>query len=610
MRQNQRGIFKNISSWAVFGISLILITVVLTLAWMNYNREKQYMGRVLSEKGAALIKSFEAGTRTGMMGMLGTGPNLQTLLQETASLPDILYIAIVAPSGVILAHNQQDKIGQQFMSSEALAALKASATTQWRMAKQTNEPEAFEAYKLFFPLRRTKHPAPAGQHGHHRGQMRRNLQSTEQNQHMMLCRRNWMRGFEQKRLLDPDKRPVIFIGMDASPFNEAIAKDIRQTVLISGVLLLLGLAGVVSLFWAQSYARSRKMLQDTRALAGEIVSTMPEGIVVCGPDGRVSFINTIAERMLGIQEANSKEKKAAELLPAKLWELHTQIQKGRPVVEKDLKLEQSGEHTFPVAAAVTEIRTEEGGYVGLLFLLRDLSQVRQLQEEVRKKDKMAAIGHLAAGVAHEVRNPLSSIKGYATYFGSLFPVESENRKAAQVMTSEVDRLNRVISELLEMTRPADIKLASVNLTQLLESSLRLVKQEADAAQVSITMHTDGELDAVPVDPDRLTQALINLYVNAIQSMPEGGLLEVRALRDHRDLLLSIRDTGPGLPSEALTRIFDPYYTTKTTGTGLGLAIVQKIVEAHEGTIDIEHTGPEGTTFVLRIPLIDKQGKNT
>ncbi len=607
MSQKQRGILGNVSSWAVFGISLILITVVLTLAWMNYNREKQYMGRVLSEKGAALIKSFEAGARTGMMGMLGTGPNMQTLLRETASLPDILYIAIVAPSGVILAHNQQERIGQQFMSPEALEALQASSTTKWRMAQQENEPEAFEAYKLFIPIRE-KRQSLDKQRGFHRGQMRHNQRATEDNQHMMLCRRSWMHGLEQERLLDPDKRPVIFIGMDATPFNEAIAKDIRQTLLISGVLLLLGLAGVVSLFWAQSYARSRKLLQDTRALAGEIVSTMPEGIVVCGPDGRISFINTIAERMLGLKESGSKGEKAAKLLPSGLWAMHTLIQKDLPVVEQEIELEQTDERAIPAAAAVTEIRTEDGGYVGLLFLLRDLSQIRQLQEEVLKKDKMAAIGHLAAGVAHEVRNPLSSIKGYATYFGSLFPKDSENRKAAQVMTSEVDRLNRVISELLEMTRPADIKLSPVNLTQLLDSSLRLVKQEADAAKVTITTHIDVGLDAVSVDPDRLTQALINLYVNAIQAMPQGGVLDVRAGLTSHEFVITVIDTGSGLPPDAQARIFDPYYTTKTTGTGLGLAIVQKIIEAHGGTIDIEHTGPEGTAFVLRIPLINKEGE--
>ncbi len=590
-----------VSSWAAIGISLILVAVVLALAWMNYHREKQYMGRVLGEKGAALIKSFEAGARTGMMGMFGTGPDMQTLLRETASLPDILYIAIVAPSGVILAHNDLAKIGKQFMPPEVLASLKASNKTQWRMAKQQDEPEAFEAYKLFIPIRGNRFSTRGG-NGRHRGHMHHGMNS-ETSEKDFDCCPTWMRGLQQNRLLDPDKRPVIFIGMDASPFNEAIAKDNRQTLLISSILLLLGLVGVVSLFWAQSYARSRKLLQDTRALAGEIVSTMPEGIVVCGPDSRVSFINAIAERMLDVRESKSKGKKAADLLPSDLWDLHKLLGKGHPVVEKELELQQVDGQMMPATAAITEIRTEDGGYVGLLILLRDLSQIRQLQEEVRKKDKMAAIGRLAAGVAHEVRNPLSSIKGYATYFGSLFPAESENRKAAQVMTAEVDRLNRVISELLEMTRPADIKLSETKIADLLESSLRLVKQEADAANVRIVTEIDHALESVQVDPDRLTQALINLYVNAIQAMPQGGTLDVGARKIQDTLILSIKDTGSGLPEDAQKKIFDPYFTTKTTGTGLGLAIVQKIVEAHGGSIEIEHTGPGGTHFVLRIPLI-------
>lgn len=600
----------NISPWAVIGMSLILVVVVLVLAFMNYNREKQYMGRVLSEKGAALIKAFEAGTRTGMMGMLGEGPNLQVLMQEIAAQPDILYIAVVDSSGEILAHSDEVEIGQQFIPEKDMVELAVTKETQWRVVDEPGSTKSFEVYKRFLPAlaHRLQSGLPDTMQQRRNQMMQRRMGKRSGDNPNEWCQPGWMSGLKQDRILDPTKRPAIFIGMDVVPFEEAIAEDVSLTLTMSGILLLLGLGGVVSLFWMQSHTRSQKLLQDSQALTAEMVANIPEGLVVCDPDGRITYANDIALALLARDFEDTSRiagQQAETLLPDELWVLRSLVNSEQHVVEKEMDLVLSDGRKLPIAAVVTDIITEEGANVGQLFMVRDLSQVKELQEEVRKADRMAAIGHLAAGVAHEVRNPLSSIKGYATYFGSLFEEGSDNRKAAEVMTSEVDRLNRVISELLEMARPADIKLRDTDLSTLLDSSLRLVNQEAESAGVSVSLEISQDIGSVVLDPDRMTQAMINLYVNAIQAMPKGGTLAVNASRQGASLQIQVSDTGTGLPEADVSRIFDPYFTTKQTGTGLGLAIVNKIVEAHTGEVKVEHTGPKGTIFSILIPTETK-----
>jgi two-component system sensor histidine kinase HydH len=358
------------------------------------------------------------------------------------------------------------------------------------------------------------------------------------------------------------------------------------------------MAGVVSLFWAQSYSRSRKLLQDSRAFASEMVANLPEGIIVTDSGRIVTFINPIAFDMLGLDPEQSIGKPAEQLLPLSLSNLMGALSKEQMLVEEEISLTKPEGKELTVAVSVTEIVSEDGDFVGTMFIMRDLTQIRRLQATLQKQEKLAAIGNLAAGVAHEVRNPLSSIKGYATYFATLFEQDSEKKKAAEVMITEVERLNRVISELLEISSPSDIKCRETDLPFLINSSLRLIQQDAEAAGIKLITALDKKIPPLLVDPDRITQALINLYINAIQAMPEGGELTIMAQDEGTGVLVTIVDTGTGMSEETYSKMFDPYFTTKNTGTGLGLAVVQKVIEAHGGTIEITSEENIGTRFTL------------
>ncbi|HHI2555099.1 TPA: two-component system sensor histidine kinase ZraS [Klebsiella aerogenes] len=228
---------------------------------------------------------------------------------------------------------------------------------------------------------------------------------------------------------------------------------------------------------------------------------------------------------------------------------------------------------------------------------------QQLQEAMARKEKLMALGHLAAGVAHEIRNPLSSIKGLAKYFAERTPPGGEAQELALVMAKEADRLNRVVSELLELVRPAHLNYQPVDINALIHHSLQLVSQDAQSRGIALQFTPRPELTSIKADPDRLNQVLLNLYLNAMQAIGRDGVIHVSASEaDRQRVKIVVKDSGKGMSDEELQAIFTPYFTTKADSTGLGLAVVQNIIEQHGGTIRAESQPGAGAIFTLWLPM--------
>jgi len=206
-------------------------------------------------------------------------------------------------------------------------------------------------------------------------------------------------------------------------------------------------------------------------------------------------------------------------------------------------------------------------------------------------------------VAHEIRNPLSSLKGFATYFRQRYGGVPEDVKVADIMIQEVDRLNRVITELLEFSRPMELKRKATDLAGLVRHALGTIEGQARERAIAVQSHLPPSIPRAFIDPDRMTQVFLNLFLNALAAMDRGGVLTVGTARQDDDTLrVSVADTGTGIRKEDLGRVFDPYFTTKPSGTGLGLAIVHRIVEAHGGEIRLESEPGKGTTFTILLPI--------
>ncbi len=570
------------SPWIILGSTVILLVVVIVLAVQNTNREKRYMSKILREKGAALIRAVEAGARTGMMGMMWEGLQIQRLLQETARLPDVLYMAVVDPDGLAVAHSDPSKVNTPFRPNNKVIHLGPDLEESWALVPFGEGGDAFEVHRRFEPLK----PGPARGFGRMRGMMHRHGE-------IPASPDDWYTQLDDQQFL-------IIVGLDIAPFQEAIREDIRTTVVLSVVLLLSGFGGFVSIFWMNSYRSAKQSLQDTSAFANEVVTHLPVGLIATDRAGRITFFNPEAGKITGLAPAAAKGRQPDSVLPAQLCGLKLELDRGATITDQEMACVFDGGRTVPVSVSATRIINEVGEFVGQMLILRDLGEIRRLQDEVRRQEKLAALGGLAAGVAHEIRNPLSSIKGMATFLAAQFEDGSESKQAAGVMIQEVDRLNRVITELLDFARPTDLKVTATDLAPLLTRSIQLIQKEAANLNIRIDTRIADDICPVMIDGDRIAQCLLNIYLNAIQAMEHDGTLTVRCeAEDHQYVRITVSDTGPGIKADHLSRIFDPYFTTKHKGTGLGLAIVYKIVEAHQARLQVESTPGRGTRLSLR-----------
>lgn len=577
------------SPWLVIGAAVILGVVVIALSLRNITRSEEYMADLLLEKGGSLIKAFEAGARTGMR---GSAIRLQVLLEEMADQPDIDFIALTDQEGKIVAHSNSNLVNTPLFDADiASSRLNPDTRPKWSIFGQKDK-RFFVVYRQFAPLR---------------GKQSRSG-------HMMSHNRKHDWADWQK----PDGTPpIIFVGFDVQPFENARAQDRQHTMTMAAIVLLLGLTGFISLIWAQNVQRTRKELESTQALSDEIVANLPEGLIVFDAEDVPAFMNNAARTMLGLPRTEQSQGNddltppAVHELPQSLLQFLRQLDDSPVFSGKETELS-TGEISLPVSIQGARISGEDGTHMGKLLLLNDLSEIRRLEDEVRRREKLAAIGSLAAGVAHEIRNPLSSIKGYATYFGSRFAEGSEDRSAARIMVQEVDRLNRVITDLIGLARPSDLSLKQVKPESLAENVLRLIMPDAARKNIDLRFAAADDLPQATIDPDRITQALLNVCLNSLDAMENGGVLTISVDTDTKSregtplLRFKIRDTGSGISQEHLTTIFDPYFTTKSQGTGLGLAIVHKIVEAHGGETKVQSAEGEGTEIAIILPLHPRQ----
>lgn len=252
--------------------------------------------------------------------------------------------------------------------------------------------------------------------------------------------------------------------------------------------------------------------------------------------------------------------------------------------------------------------------------VRTLRRYLVLQAEAARQERLAALGGMAAVLAHEIRNPLGAIKGLAQFLGEKRAGDATQREMTQTIATEATRLERLVNDLLTYARPRPPELQPTNLSAALREVMVLAHPAADAAGVKVRLEMSDVLSRVMADPEQMKQLFGNLVLNALQAMPNGGSLTITArtqksgsgdkateyasrfpMHTGQWVEISVGDTGPGIPEADLPRIFDPFYTTRTKGTGLGLAICRQIVEAHGGTIRVSRSGPEGTAIEVTLP---------
>lgn len=577
-----------IPPFLILGAIFIFFPIVFFITYQNIDKQREYTQTLLLEKGAALIRSFEAGTRAGMRGRFWGNRRLQQLLEETAQQPDIAYLIVTEANGLITAHDKVENIGKIHEIDLDLLKVSESDELHWRIVEAEDNTRTFEVFKQFKPSGVPGNPRALG-----------------------MMKRLGMPVSPPSGPTDLGNNPpgqIIFVGLEMQSLDEAGSTTLMNSVITGSILFITGLAGIILLFLFQNYQSAKTSLSRIKAFSDNLVDNMPIGLISLDAEQSITSMNATAEKVLNKPASSLTGVFSAKALPSELQDLIEKSDKPGRIIGEEIEYRISAEQSLPLEISISQIKDDQEELMGYAVLLKDLSEIHQLRKEVARSQKLASIGRLAAGVAHEIRNPLSSIKGFATYFRDRYQEIDKDRQTANVMINEVDRLDRVVGQLLELARPISIMPQVTDISSFIKETTNLISQQLKDREIELELSAPKEPCSANIDKDRISQVLLNLYLNAIDAMEPKGILKIdywyNAEADAVNI--SVLDSGKGIDQKDLTKIFDPYYTTKPTGTGLGLAIVHNIMEAHQGKISVNSSAGTGTTITITIPNINQE----
>lgn len=350
-------------------------------------------------------------------------------------------------------------------------------------------------------------------------------------------------------------------------------------------------------------------LGDARTMSENIMDSMADGVIAVDTSGKITAFNKAAEMMTGFSPHEIVGKYYEDIFSqdtgfnSRLMEtLHT----GEPYIGS--KIEYPIRHgKLWISVSTSMLRDIDGNILGAVVVFEDLTERKRLEEQVSRADRLATLGELMAGVAHEIRNPLTSIKGFLQYFQSA-GTEEERATYLPMLMREVDRMNRIIETLLYFSRPNQGKAVPTDLAKVLQDTMILVQSQAKSHGIVFDTFIEERMPLVNIDGEQFKQVFLNLLINSLQAMDHEGTIRISAhyLRDSDEVEILFADTGPGIPAAIREKVFDPFFTTKQTGTGLGLAVVQRIVAARGGHIRIEDNPAGGAVIRVIIPRAYKQ----
>jgi two-component system, NtrC family, sensor histidine kinase PilS len=343
-------------------------------------------------------------------------------------------------------------------------------------------------------------------------------------------------------------------------------------------------------------------LQNLQALHENIVQSMREGVITTGLDGRITLVNRAAQQLLEISEAELCGRSVAELFQDPLPHF------GSPPGDAEVRYVAANRYRKTFRVMVSALNVNVPGGLGFVYTFDDLTEIRRLEREVRMQDRLAAVGRLAAAIAHEIRNPLTSIAGSVSMLSDAPALGPDERHLLDIVTRESERLNGIITDFLAYSRGKQYRFERVNLVPLLEDALTLLghRLTAEGAAIRIERKLPESEALVLADGDKLKQVFWNFAENAVRAMKKtGGILTVSLTERGPDWEMSFADTGPGISPQQTEKIFEPFQSNFEGGTGLGLAIVYQIVQAHEGKVWARSEAGKGTSFVLRLRRLDE-----
>ena len=561
---------------SILAVVLLLLILISISTYRNLERQEKTVLTFVYQQGLAVLHTLEAGARSGMVMNQWGKDSIGNLILETGKDENIAYVYLIDSQGTVVHHSNPSFGG---MSSAWRPQLDDENPVQSRVRKLADGTQVYDLAKRFSPR-----PSLLMNHG----------------QKGMMGPGNEMSSHQHSDT-------VIVLGLKMTAFEAARRSDIHHAVVMAAILVALGSGALFFIFVIQNYYLVDRTLKQTRDYTRQVVANMANGLLSIDPEGRIRSYNRLALELLGLKETEVDGMDLKSVIDFKETGIDDTLAGCQPVLEREFLHRKKSGALMPMTLSITPILDEKQTCTGAVIVLRDLREIKKLEEKVRHSEKLAAIGELAAGVAHEIRNPLSSIKGFARFLAHSLSDRTQEKEYAEIIAKEVDRINSVVNDLLTFARPLEPELAPTDVLELAEHTLRLVETDARSRDIRIRSKINPDLNSFLLDANQITQALLNLMLNALQEVDNGGVIVVGADVNESGTRLDIwvEDDGPGIPQDKKKKIFDPFFTTREKGTGLGLAIVHKIVENHRGEIRVESPLPgntRGCRFTMTLPV--------
>ena len=366
-------------------------------------------------------------------------------------------------------------------------------------------------------------------------------------------------------------------------------------------------------------------VQNAKIYNETLLANLTTGVIAAGADERVTVFNNEAGQITEIDPRQMIDRPLA-LLPEGLRDIFRETLRTGERQESSEMMLHSGERSVIVRASSSLFHGENGSRLGALVVLTDITDLKRLEHQIRRSDRLASLGTLSAGIAHEIKNPLVSIKTFAQLLPERYQDSDFRETFSNLIGHEIDRIDSLVNQLLRFARPAKPLLKPMHVHDVLEKSLKLVGHRLYQEEIKLARYWSADVDTIRADADQLEQVFLNFFLNAMDAMKKGGELTVAteiqragewlaAVADphggddvHEVLRITIRDNGEGIRTEDIPHVFDPFFTTKDYGTGLGLSVVHGIIEEHGGQIEVESELEKGTAFHILLPLVRFQEK--
>jgi len=395
---------------------------------------------------------------------------------------------------------------------------------------------------------------------------------------------------------------IFRIGLKTDHFTVALAKLRNRVVML---LVLVGFGGLVMFNLVMSRRNAMLMkgaCERAQSFSSTILESMADAVIAVNSMANITLLNEAAEKLFALSFRDALHKPIHQVLPDIAELLQTLMLENRASFSKELEAVVGGRNLL--LSAHCSLITGSNADEGALVVVRDLSDQRALQNIINRQEKLTAMGELASGVAHEIRNPLNAIGVLAQRLDMEFsPITDEDdyRQLVRLIVSEVHRVNVIIQRFLKFARPTPLMMVKSNLDDFVTAYCPLLQGEADAKGLRFTLQAESGAE-VFLDSEQMQQALLNIVRNGVEATQSGGTLAIKLSRRGEQAIIAITDSGCGISDKEKAQIFNLYFTTKSDGNGLGLSIANQIVQAHGGIIEVENMKPSGTEFRIVLPL--------